>query len=77
MAMNFLMCYVQELGKPSIRNCSTEHNSTSFKECLATFDDDNFDDFMVFFGQIRYICDYLTTPSPTIEDAVNGILSVI
>ena len=51
--MNLLICYSKERGDPSIRNCSKEYNSTMFKECIANLDDDVFDNYMVFFGQIR------------------------
>ena len=72
--MNLLHCYVKEKDDPPIRNCSVESNSTSFKECIATLDDDTYDNFMILFSQIRYICDYYNSTYPTLN--VQDIIKV-
>ena len=75
--MNLLLCYTKEKNEPAIRNCSNEHNSTSFKECIASFEDDVLDNFMLLFGQIQFICDYFNTshPSLTKEDVLKVVFS--
>ena len=63
--MEMLLCHVQD-RKNNIHpnNCSLSENSTMFQNCLANFQKDTFDNFMLFFSEILPICTYFKEASP-------------
>ena len=67
LAMELLVCYNKQKKKPQLpNNCLNESDSTLFKKCISTLNDESFDDFMVFFGQVSFICDYFNSTLPIV-----------
>ena len=67
--MDLLGCYSKEMQSLPVKNCSDfkRHNLSSFQECVAQYDNETFDNFMLFFGQIEPICQYLNDTRPQIS----------
>ena len=73
MAFEMLDCFQKEEGKAKLANCSDyETNSTLYKRCLANFNDEDFDNYMMLFGQTFMICEYFngTRPILTTENVL-------
>lgn len=66
MASDILGCYTKEMKGSPVKNCVefAKHNKTSFQECIADYSTETFDNFMLFFGQIEPICQYINDTSP-------------
>ena len=73
MASNMLGCYTKQMKEPPIKNCSEygKQNASSFQQCVSEYNRETFDNFMLFFGQIEPICQYINDTSPEISaDAI-------
>ena len=66
-AMDLLLCYREETNKGPVRNCTLDGEGLQFKRCISNYDDKAYDDFMLLFGQIRFICDYFNSTYPDIS----------
>lgn len=65
--MEMLGCYASQMNLGPVKNCSIQNNASSFQDCVSEYDSNNFDNFMLFFGQIEPICQYLNDTSPIIS----------
>lgn len=70
--MELLNCFCKEKQLPPVKNC-TEYgkvNSSQFQECVAEYEKDVFDNYMLFFGQIEPICQFYNSSTPELNAAV-------
>ena len=67
MAFDLLICYQKEVNETVPTNCSVKTNSTLFKLCLASLEDDIYNNYMIFYGQIFMICEFYNGTRPMIS----------
>ena len=66
LAFKMINCYKKEANQKQLRsNCT--NTSVLFKRCMATWDDQSLDDYMLIFGQVFVICEFFNGSRPLIS----------